>query len=68
MIEFAGFGTLTVDLKTLCDCSCDSQETDGVDVCGGNGGVKCGACSCDPGWSGEACDCSERKLHDNWIN
>ncbi|XP_063693601.1 integrin beta-6-like [Bolinopsis microptera] len=60
-IEFTGFGRLTLNLDTLCECECASTEvTEGV--CSGNGVEQCGACVCNDGWSDDLCNCPDGNL------
>lgn len=48
--------TLTVNVKTLCDCECDDtpQPTD----CNSHGKTICGICRCDEGHVGKNCECN----------
>ncbi|XP_031749004.1 integrin beta-2 isoform X3 [Xenopus tropicalis] len=47
--------TLTVSVRTLCDCECD--ETPRPGDCNSNGTIKCGICSCNEGFVGKNCEC-----------
>ncbi|XP_046835815.1 integrin beta-nu [Vespa crabro] len=46
---------IIVEVELLCGCNCKEQESSHCK----NGVNECGICKCDPGWSGETCDCDE---------
>ncbi|XP_062907767.1 integrin beta-2-like [Mobula hypostoma] len=47
---------LEISLTTECDCKCDDQP-EVSKHCNNTGHVKCGVCSCLPGWIGKFCEC-----------
>ncbi|KAM4697856.1 integrin beta-2 [Rhinophrynus dorsalis] len=47
--------TLTVSVKTLCECECDEPPRPGD--CNSNGRIMCGICSCNEGHMGKNCEC-----------
>ncbi|KAL8173210.1 UNVERIFIED_CONTAM: Integrin beta-2, partial [Gekko kuhli] len=48
--------SLTVNIRSRCDCECDEERLD-PSVCSGHGKVDCGICRCNPGFTGKNCDC-----------
>ncbi|XP_021254422.1 integrin beta-2 isoform X1 [Numida meleagris] len=50
--------TLTVHLDSICDCDCGEQPD--PTACSGNGGVICGICSCNLGYTGKNCECDTK--------
>ncbi|KAI4479526.1 hypothetical protein M0804_010923 [Polistes exclamans] len=52
---------IIVQVELLCGCNCKDQESSRCQ----NGINECGICKCDPGWSGETCDCDESSWIEN---
>ncbi|KAK2584328.1 hypothetical protein KPH14_006719 [Odynerus spinipes] len=50
-----------VEVELLCGCNCKDQQSSHCE----NGVNECGICKCDPGWSGETCDCDESSWIEN---
>lgn len=50
-----------VEVELLCGCNCKDQRSTYCE----NGINECGICKCDPGWSGETCDCDESSWIEN---
>ena len=65
--------TLEVEVSPICECNCKSnQPSNATSYCNCHGTLGCGQCSCDPGYTGEFCQCKEEdkfcraeKLHKN---
>ncbi|CAL8335759.1 unnamed protein product [Lota lota] len=47
---------LRVTVETQCECECDAAEKSSPH-CSGHGSLRCGMCSCDTGFLGQACEC-----------
>ena len=52
--------SLEVFVDTICDCQCEEQgnfEPNSPSCSGGRGSNQCGICVCNPGFSGQSCEC-----------
>ena len=52
------FGTFTLTLDSHCSCDCEQTPQINSLSCSNNGNLTCGQCSCDEGWTGDDCTCS----------
>ncbi|XP_062971998.1 integrin beta-2 [Elgaria multicarinata webbii] len=56
-IQPLGFtDSVTVYMRSRCNCECDEEIPNSSD-CSGQGKVDCGICRCFPGFTGKNCDC-----------
>ncbi|XP_056462810.1 integrin beta-7 isoform X1 [Gadus chalcogrammus] len=53
---------LKVEVKMKCECDCGPVEK-ASPSCSGHGTLRCGICSCDPGFLGQTCDCLQSEDH-----
>ncbi|XP_076824763.1 integrin beta-3-like [Clavelina lepadiformis] len=51
---------VNITVTSLCDCQCN--ETEAAHNCSGHGKYECGACVCDPGFTGIDCFCDQKDL------
>ncbi|XP_062976375.1 integrin beta-4 isoform X2 [Elgaria multicarinata webbii] len=57
-----------VAASVICDaCPCEQQQEVASDRCTRHGSFVCGQCVCDPGWRGDACDCSSTLFVDDAV-
>nr|XP_040583896.1 LOW QUALITY PROTEIN: integrin beta-PS-like [Lepeophtheirus salmonis] len=49
--------SMTVELKSQCNCDCESHNGTLSKECGFNGVFQCGTCYCHGGFMGESCEC-----------
>jgi len=61
---YGGSDHVQVQVQALCNCLCESDETEATQSPDGvctNGDENCGKCECDAGWSGKNCSCDLSK-------
>jgi len=63
-VNVAGYSKKAlVHVKPICDCGCAQQSSAVNETCNGNGEFECGACVCNPKFTGLTCGCNEEKLN-----
>ncbi|KAJ7380204.1 Integrin beta-1 [Desmophyllum pertusum] len=55
------YGHVFLKLSYVCSCECERKENleTNSSRCNHRGSLKCGICSCNDGWAGEHCSCTE---------
>lgn len=61
------YGQVFLKLSYVCSCDCEAEEIlePNSTICNHRGSLKCGMCSCEDGWAGEYCSCTEEEERKN---